>query len=379
MLKAPFSVEIGSLAIAYKTIAALKFNGLGNELGIDPELLEVLNIPEYSHIKLEIKTKGSFNEPKFCLEYFLYTNKCERIYLVKLIGHCLVSDKGKEYFLTPSFKLLIERLNKHKELFEKGALDSDINLRYKEFYEIKRLTAHTGVILDSFSGSLENLFIDDLPYILGRNCDEEVILQEALPVEFSAFDNYFLKQLEAIDSDNPPSKLVLTNKSGSKIFISLSKKAWETQKKIRKLNSKGQDTLEEVIENPSGFLDGVDRSTLEDTFSDRVSGFIFGKPKVSNKDIKKGGQWLEGHDDYSLLMRSVNGTAISMETVPTPKLYKSIKKAAEKLLKSIEDEELKTRIENDAHLTPLPPEKDKVIFIEELDAKFQLKDIGQYL
>ena len=78
-----------------------------------------------------------------------------------------------------------------------------------------------------------------------------------------------------------------------------------------------------------------------------MSGFIFGKPKVTNKDNKKGGEWSEGHDDYSLLIRSVNGTVIPMETVPTPEFYEAIKKSAEKLLKSIEDEELEKRIDSD--------------------------------
>ena len=375
LLEPVFSIGRGSIVMAYKTIAALRFNGLRSELGIDQELLDILNIPEYSHIKFEIKTKGSFNEPKFFLEYFLHSDKRERIYPKKLIGHCLVSDKGQEYFLTPSLKLLIERLNKHKELFKKGALNSDINLRYKEFYEIKRLTIHADVILDSFSNSLENIFIDDLQYILGRDCDKEVILQEALPIKFSSFDNSFLEKLESIDLDNPPQKLVLTNKSGLKIFVSLSKKAWKTQKKIQELKNKGQDALERVIENPSEYLDGTDRSTLENIFSDRISGFIFGKPKVSNKDMKKGGEWLEGHDDYSLLIRPVNGTAVPIETIPMPDMYKSIKKAAEKLLKNIEDEELEKKIENEAYLTPLPPEKDKVIFIEELNAEFNLRTL----
>ena len=62
---------------------------------------------------------------------------------------------GMSIFSLRPFKLLIERLDKHKDLVATGKLDSDVNLRYKEFYEIKKLTLNSGVILDSFSEDFE--------------------------------------------------------------------------------------------------------------------------------------------------------------------------------------------------------------------------------
>ena len=83
-----------------------------------------------------------------------------------------------------------------------------------------------------------------MPYILGRGCDGEVILEVALPIEFSTFDGSFLKKLGEVDQKNPPAKLVLTDESGAKTFVSLGKRAWKTVGKIEKLNGEGQDTLE---------------------------------------------------------------------------------------------------------------------------------------
>ena len=99
-------IQNGCLVVAYKTIAAIKFNGLADEIGVDANLIEVLNFPKYSEIKFKVKTKGSFNEPDFSLNYSLYERNGDKIFPKETRGHCLISDNGNEYFLTPSFQVV---------------------------------------------------------------------------------------------------------------------------------------------------------------------------------------------------------------------------------------------------------------------------------
>ncbi|MBL6991917.1 MAG: restriction endonuclease, partial [Bacteriovoracaceae bacterium] len=371
----PFVIEEGGILLSYKTISAIRFNGLNQELGFDLSFIDILNLPEYARIRVEIRTKGSFNEPVFRIEHFLYNERRERLFTKCMIGHCLITDRNEEIFLTPSLKMLLTRLDEHEKLASKGILEKDLTQRYKEFSEIKTLALNANALVDHFTKNFNSIYLDSLPFILGRDCDEEVILEEALPVEFSKYDKVFIDALGKIEMKDEPSKIVLKSSGGGKIFVSMSKKAWETQKRIRKLKAEGQEVLEQVLENPEKFLEGVNRTSLKNTFSDRVSGFIFGRPKNLTKEARKSGQWAEGHDDYSLLIRSVNGTAIPVQTNPAPELYNIIRKAADNLLRQIDDDDLNMRIENESYITPLPPKKDKLIHIPELDAEFNLRTL----
>jgi SNF2 family DNA or RNA helicase/HJR/Mrr/RecB family endonuclease len=370
-----FSISNGGILSSYKAISALRFNGLSEELGYSSQLFEMLMLPEYSKVRIEIKTKGSFSEPVFKIEYLLFDEKNNRLYIKDLVGHCLTTDRGEQLFLSPSLKMLIVRLEEHNKIFNDGEMSSDLNLRYKEFSQVKELAKNANAVLDNFTKDFENIYVEELSYILGRDCDQEVIIQEALPVELSGFDQAFVLKLGNDCENEMPSKLILKNAEGKTIFVTLSPKAWGTQRKLRKLQAEGQDKLEEVLDDPSKFLDGVERTALEDTFSDRVSGFIFGKPKPVAGESRQGGQWADASDDTSLLIRDVGGTAIEIETKPMPKLYVVIKESVDKLIEAIDDHEINLRIQNHAYLTPLPPEKDKLIYIKELDAEFNLRTL----
>jgi|GEM_PF-1825057 HJR/Mrr/RecB family endonuclease len=362
----------GSIVIPFKTVAALRFNNLSEELGLDFNILESFSVPDYSKLKIEIKTIGSFNEPLFRIDAFIYDRSGNLVYIDKIRGHLLISDRGDQYFLTPSLKKLIERMDEHRKLVKDGLLDDNLNARYQEFSEIKKYASFANALLDSYLESEEVYHAKDLSFIMGRGPDEEVILQEALPLEYSNFDIEFVKQLDALKKDENPSKLVLKSKSGKRLIVSLSEKAWKSQRIIARYKNSDQKILEEIFQNPSDFLSGVNRTALGGTFSDRVSGFIFGKPQNANGRDDQSGSWTVGHDDYSLLMRSVNGAAVPLQTTPAPEIYKTIKAYSTDLAQQIDDEEINKRLENEAYLTPLPPQQDKLVYISEYDAEFNL-------
>lgn len=376
LIEPAFSIKGGEIHIAYKTLSAIRFNGLLEEIGEDRELLNFIDLPEYSRIRFNIETKGSFNQEKFKITYSLINQKSEKVYIDKIVGHSFTCDLGNTYLLTPSEKMLIERLNKHDELTKNGLIDS-IEKRYKEFSEIKTLSKNVNANTDKFTKDTQTVFLDEIPYIIGRDLDEKIIIHEALPIDYTSFDDDFIKQLDEEGQDAPnKSRYILTDKDGHQIFVSMSDKAKLAQKKISALKKKTQVELEEVYENHHEYLSGaIDRSLLSETFSDRVSGFIFGRPKNISSEQRKSGDWGDGHDLQSVLLRTTEGKHIEVNTKPVPELYNALKNAEIDLLIEIEDSEIKKRVENDSFLTPLPPEKDKEIYIDELEASFNLRTI----
>ena len=370
-----FKITNDGIILAYKTIFALRSSRLGEETGLDHELMSLLEIPAYDTIVADIETSGGFTTPEFYFDYSLRKDGINMIYPRKLLGHCLVTDKDEKLFLLPSVKMLIARLMQHKELCKSGAMDKDLNLRYREFYEIKNAIKNSSAYMDKFTEKTDATSINDLPWLLGREGDGEIILQESLPVEMQQFDKDFQKKMRDIDPHNPPNKLVLVDSEGRKAFVKLSKKAWQTKNKIDELAKQGQQKLEEVLANPMVFLDGIDKRSMQGVFSDRVAGFIFGKPETE-RSARKGEGWADDHDDYSLLLRSASGGVVPINSNPTPEEYVVVKKAMHELEQQIDDAELRKRIASDAYLTPLPPEKDKTIRIEHFNDEFNFHTLA---
>ena len=319
----------------------------------------------------DIKTIGIFNSPEFYFDYSLNKDGINTMHKKKMLGHCLITDKDEKLFLLPSVKMLVARLMQHEELRKSGALAKDLNSRYREFYDIKNAVKNSAAYIDEFTEKSEATFIEDLPWLLGREGDGEIILQESLPVEMQQFDKDFQKKMRDIDPHNPPNKLVLVDSEGRKAFVNLSPKAWQTKNKINALNEQGQQKLEEVLANPAVFLDGIDKRDAYGDFSDRVVGFIFGKPKTE-RGTRKGEGWADDHDDYSLLLRATSGATVPITSSPTPEVYTTLKKAMHELEQQIEDDELRKKIAGDAYLTPLPPEQDKAIHIDCFNDEFNL-------
>ena len=370
-----FKLTDKGIILAYKTIFALRFSYLGEELGLNRDLMSLLEIPAYDNIVADVKTIGSFTSPEFYFDYSLNKDGINTIHKKKMLGHCLITDKDEKLFLLPSVKMLVARLMQHEELYKSGAIATDLNLRYREFYDIKNTVKNSSAYIDKFTEKAYATFINDLPWLLGREGDGEIILQESLPIEMQQFDKYFQKKMRDIDPHNPPNKLVLVDSEGNKAFVNLSQKAWQTKSKINELTKQGQQKLEEVFANPTAFLDGIDKRDMRGDFSDRVAGFIFGKTEAERSARKSEG-WADDHDDYSMLLRSTSGAIVPITSSPTPETYTALKKAMHELEQQIDDTELRKKIAGDAYLTPLPPEQGKTIRVECFNDEFNLHTLA---
>jgi HJR/Mrr/RecB family endonuclease len=365
----------GALHISNLCVATARSGNLDELANLTNDSLHQLNIPEYTPLKAKLQAHGGVENSKFALDLDIMDLNGERIILKRKVGHIYSDDGQRSFLISPYLHRLIERHVAHKKVRQTPEYIANPQYRFRELADLRKSALNAEIRIDPFVQSQKIVFLNTLPYVLGRGPDEQVLLNPALPEEHGSLDRTFQAIINSSEDNSRPTHLNIHDELTGTTRVVFSERAWEDVQRIKSLQSQGQAKLEEVMQDPLKFFGRKPRAAIARTFSERVSGFIIGKLTSNRSDSNSGNHWGDGYEGESTLLRATDGSTIPLAYAPTPPEYGAMKRACLDLSDATMAEELSFRIESGALLTPVPLQKNSRVFIQELNGEFSLNEL----
>ena len=381
-LSAPNCIlEDGGVLISYKLISAIRF-GTGTELtGLTSSDLLTLGVPKYSELRLSLRSERTYKDQDFRFSLKIYDTNGNEIILDKIEGHYLIDSDDNTFFMNPLAISLVNRVNEHLSNRKTPQYKSDVGVRIKDFSRVRETALEVKARLDDFVKSEEVLFLDTLPYELGRDLEGELLVAPRLPTSHKKDDLIFERAINSADDINQTShiNIIKNEKEHTSKRVFLSNKAKETFGKIRQFNSSSREIKESLAEEPEEFFGHSPRENIGESFSERVSGFIIGKIRSNRSDIGSKTEWDKGFDEESALLRTTDNSTVKIQFKPTPKEYSKIKEIVSQLKEKEVQIEIDKRNETGALLTPIPREATPDVYIDCLNGEFSRAELERFL
>ena len=368
--------------ISYKLISAIRF-GTGTELtGLTSNDLLALEVPKYSKLRLSLKSEGTYRDQDFRFSLKIYDSNRDEITLKKTLGHYLIDSNDNMFFINPLVILLVNRVKEHLLNRRTPQYKSDVGVRIRDFSRVREAALGVKAHLDEFVKSEEVLFLDALPYELGRDLGGELLVAPRLPTDHKEDNLTFERAINSADDINQTSHINIKNgkkrqHTSKRVF--LSNKAKETFGKIREFNSFPREKKESLAKEPEEFFGHSPKENIGGSFSERVSGFIIGKINSNRSDTGSKTKWDKGFDEESALLRATNNSTVKIQFVPTPKEYSKIKEIVSQLKEQEIQVETDKRNETGALLTPIPRETSPDVYIDCLGGEFSRVELERFL
>ncbi len=374
--------ENSGIFLSYKLISAIRFGDAEEITSISESDLHFLKIPEYEELRISLSSTGLYKHSDFKFKLHIQDKSGSSIIVRETLGHFVISTSGKRYFVNPLVIGLIRRIESHKKLRKTNKYKKDLGVRVKDFSEVRDLAMRVHVNLDEFISSEDAVYLDHLPYELGRDIDGELIASPRMPIDHQDHDRTLEKQLNSTSNLSEASYLNLKNKQGSKdttkrVFLSDSIK--DDNEKLQKFNRLSRIRKETLAESPETYFGYSPREYIGESFSDRVSGFIVGKAKSNRADISDGKEWGQGFEEESTMLRATDNSTVQINYKPLPEEYAAIKRLIPELKHEEVESEIEKRRESGASLTPLPRKATPTIFVPELGDEYNRSELERFL
>lgn len=354
-----------SLHISYVLFYLINFEDFLDEIEVSREIFNFLKLPRYKRFNLKIKSRSSLNLKNYALEYELFTERGKVDFTRR---GSVVSVDGDRFLITPKLRVILDHLD---------AAKTDLRDEYSRAQyigKLKEFASHSSVSLPKEIKNEEFISYEDIQVIVGREPNGNVVIEPNL-FKTPHLSGQFSTDLNKIDLEKGGWLNITAD--GKKYRVALSKNAVNTVKKVKELKDADEPTKEKVINSPNDFFTNEQLGLVfGENYSDRITGFIFGKVQAISDGPKSKNGWQEGFEDASLLIRSKAGSLFPVEVNPMPEFYEELAISVDKLIssKSEKEEELR-KLMGDDFLTPLPPDKEIEIRIDTLGGTFNLSTL----
>lgn len=366
-------LEADSIYLSNLFIYSVRGNALGDALGISEDDLTLIGVPAYFSAIPRVTAYGQFNDPNFYMDLELYTPRGVPLLPVHKKG-TFYSFEGDIRMISPLTHALIERVKRHKKLSKTEEFKSSVELRRKEYAEIRADAVRVGAQLDSWIQKSNVIFLESLPIEAGRDLSGRPVIAPVLPWFTRDKDRLFQQSLER-DSVNDVDLIKLDSSNDLIVRVVFSNKAKEEYKFLRSLKGENAHLLEDVVDNPEKYFSSGPRVPVSELFSDRIAGFILGKPPRARSESNPATSWNAGFDEQSLILRTGRFSAIKLGTSPLPEEYKFLKKSYEESFQKIDAYEETLNVASGYLYTPLPPQLEKGVMVPELGVEVSLSEL----
>lgn len=374
--------ENGGIFLSYKLISAIRFGDAEEITGISESDLRSIGVPQYENLRISLDSEGLYKDSDFKFKLHIQDKNDSPIIVKEILGHFIRDNSGELHFVNPLVIGLIRSIDSHKKLRNTIKYKRDQDLRIKDFSEVRELAMQVSVNLDQFIRSEDVVYLDRLPYELGRDINGELVASPRMPIDHRNHDRAFEKVINSTDDLSETSYLNLKNNLGNRettkrVFLSDSSK--DDIKKIKNFNRALRIEKETWAESPEDHFGHLPREYIGGSFSKRVSGFITGKVQSNRADLSNGREWGQGFEDESTMLRAVDNFTVKINYKPLPEEYAAIKRLVPELKHEEVEHESKNRRESGASLTPLPREEAPTIFVPELNGKYNRSELERFL
>jgi superfamily II DNA or RNA helicase len=369
-----FQISDDRIFLSYPLIYAIAFGHISQETGLSDLDLRALAIPKYQAVRARVSAIEDYRHPQFKMRLEIYDRFAVRVTPEHVAGS-FYSFNDQLHFLTPLTHKLILRYKHHEVVRQRDEYKESSGRRKEEYASLREVAIKAGAQLDTFIAQESVIFLESLPYEITRDALNRPVIAPVLPWDKRDLDFSFQSRLERNSDDALPDHIpIQKDKTGKRIRVAFSETAWNEYQFIRGL-SENQELLEEVVADPRRFFTSVPRVPIEDVFSERVAGFILGKNVSNRSDTGSGQDWSGGFDETSIILRTGKASFLRMESSPMPAEYELLKNAYKKLFEEITKVEEGLLADSGLEFTPLPPQLERRILIEELGAEVSLTEL----
>ena len=367
----------GDIYFSFPVYFSLIHGDLADEAGLSEDDILALNLLEYENLRVRIRTVGNFRSPEYRFEFDVIDESGGYIDVAKVQNSVLYGFVEKKYLLRPLFKKLIARLLEHQEKYKSGILNDDINLRYKEFSDIKILADAASTQL-AYTLDEDLVYLDEIPVFVGRDIYDENVIVPKLPMEYTFFDSELQRNYSSWTEDKEFEAINL-KKNGRRLRVVLSDKAKSTFKKVKTIQNLPPEEVDKICKNPDAHFSQESLTVkLGEGFSSRVTGIILGKVSAESDVSDRDNQWNRGLEEQTLLIRSIDNEVFPVELAPVPENYEIIRRKVNEVAERLDDEEIKLRLERGLVFTQLPDRQDEEIYIEEFGTSFRFSQLASF-
>lgn len=357
-----------SLKFSHFFYNSILFGNVLEKIGVDRSIFSSLGLPAYDYLNIAIKPTGPIRSKSFSVDFTVYDD--ETVIEIKSIQSLVAQTAKKNYLVTPQQRRLLDLLVRNQGI----SLDEFSRISFLD--HLKRNSEDCSISLPKSIRESNFKSYDDIQVILGRELDGSIVIEPNLQSNAgisAEFSHYLSTQSTSLD------KMLSISHGGERFWIALSPKAIETASKVLDLKNSDHQKKEEVLANPNDFFTNEQLGLeIDEAYSDRIAGFIFGVDKRIAKEASGSkNAWGEGFEDVSLLLRSAKGMFYKITIDPVPDIYPEILNKIDQLDKDIQDAISDLRERRDDYLTPLPPSQEKEIYLPSLQDNFSLSSLLQ--
>lgn len=365
--------RFGNLFLSYPLIYSLKFESFLDSFGLPNDSFSFMNIPDFSFLNIKLRFNTKIENKKFRIDIQLLNNLNVNITDYRIENFLVIGIDGNRYFITPEQRNLIKFIEDFNSRSE-----TTINQRVDFLSQLKKMTQNSAVALSDGISGKDYLNVKELKVSLGRNMDGSVIVEPDISPD-EKINIVFRNQYENVDRLDLVS-LKYNDESGKSVFITFDENVNEDRVIIDSVKKMSEVQKNEVLTNPELYFrqTQLEGFKLEEALSNRITGFVFGKPEGDDWAIEKNGHsWNAGFEGESLFLRSKEGFLTNIDLNSIPEFYPEIVSKIEHALTELNDEELLQKLQDDDFLTPIPQFKDKLIKISNLEGEYSLDSLEQ--
>jgi len=367
------SIKDGGVLISYPLLYAYKFESLLDELGLPQDALSFLNLPEFEFLTLKVKFQNKLDSRNFKVNLSVLDDLNNEIQEYVIHDLNLSAIDGRKFFITPEQKALVEYINNFNSLMK-----TNINDRVKALGEIKSLSEKCSISLSDSIKKRKYINVEELKVTLGRNMNGEVIVEPDISPD-TEVNRYFRNYYSSV-GDLSDIKLTTVDEDGDEVFVTFDKAVEEDRKKIDHIKNLSAEEKDHMLHNPTEYFrdSQLEGFILEDVLSDRITGFLFGRPEGDDWSIEKNSSsWNTGYEGESLFLQSKDGYYTEIDLSTIPEFYPEIVQKIEEVKEKLADEELIKRLEDNDFFTPIPTLNNDLIKLSAVEGEYTLDSLVQ--
>lgn len=368
------------LVLTYHGLGELRFGNLGKHVGLSELEYSKLDscFPPYAYYQTRLSSKnGTYLRSDFQFRLECFNRVGQQIRLTHEIGHFFQDESGGKHLLPPTLADLMLGYQEHQRVRTETKYLTNQNFRKRHFATLRSLAKAANSSLEKAIEQENLIFLGRMPYTIGRTPSGDIVLSASAPDGLENADLEFQKILATFSGGVAEPTINLGSQDrGVRNRVILAPEAVEDLRLIRDYNTRGQEFLAKLVENPGVYFpDHLPKEMIGDLFGDSVAGFEFGHIKANRDSEKSNADWAFGFEGGSALLRATNGVTIPIAYSPTPVQYSSLKRSYNQLKEQIEDYEDALRESTGLVFTPLPPTIEKKIQVPELGLEFSLSEL----
>lgn len=365
--------ENGAILISYPLLYACKFENFLELLCLKNNVLDFLCLPEFNFLNLKIKFLSKIDSRNFKIGMSILNELNQEISDFEIKGLTLTTILGEHYFITPEQKALIEFVTNFNSKNQ-----TTMNERVGALSNIKKLAEKCAVNLSDSIRNRSYINIEELKVTMARTLDGNILIEPDISPDIEV-NKYFRNNYGKVD-DLSKQTLRTFDSKGNEVYISFDENVEKDRKKIDEIRGASIEEKDQVLQNPENYFreSQLTGFILENVLSDRITGFLFGKPDSDGNSLeKKNSIWNSGYEGESLFLQSKDGYSVVVDLSTIPEFYPEIVRKIEETKKKLTDIELIQRLEDNDFLTPIPIFNNELIKLSSISGEYTLDSLIQ--